>query len=32
MARIIRGEKETDFSYDHDFTVQRTILQASGQL
>jgi len=30
MARIVRGEKESDFSYDHDFTVQRTILQASG--
>jgi len=30
MARIIRGEKESDFSYDHDFTVQRTVLQASG--
>jgi len=31
MARILRGEKETDFSYDHDFTVQRTVLEASGQ-
>src|SRR5439155_9636463 len=30
MARILRGEKESDFSYDHDFTVQRTALQASA--
>ncbi len=29
MARIIRGEKEADFSYDHDLTVQRTLLMAS---
>jgi predicted dehydrogenase len=28
MARIIRGEKQPDFSYDHDLTVQRTLLQA----
>ena len=30
MARIIRGEKPTDFSYDHDLTVQTAVLQASG--
>jgi len=28
MARIIRGEKTSDFSYDHDFAVQETLLQA----
>ncbi len=28
MARIIRGEKPTDFSYQHDLVVQRTLLQA----
>jgi predicted dehydrogenase len=31
MARIIRGEKETDFPYSHDLTVQQTVLLASGQ-
>ncbi len=30
MARIIRGEKSTDFPYAHDLTVQRTLLQACG--
>jgi predicted dehydrogenase len=30
MARILRGEKECDFSYDHDLTVQETVLRASG--
>lgn len=30
MAAIIRGEKEPDFSYAHDLTVQRCVLQASG--
>jgi predicted dehydrogenase len=30
MARIIRGEKSSDFSYEHDLTVQRTVLEASG--
>jgi predicted dehydrogenase len=30
MARIIRGEKPTDFPYDHDLTVQTTLLQACG--
>ncbi len=30
MARIIRGEKETDFPYEHDLTVQTAVLQASG--
>ena len=28
MARIIRGEKQTDFPFDHDITVQKTLLQA----
>ncbi|WP_406694767.1 Gfo/Idh/MocA family oxidoreductase [Singulisphaera sp. Ch08] len=31
MARIIRGEKPTDFPYEHDLTVQTTLLEASGQ-
>lgn len=31
MARIIRGEKPADFSYNHDLTVQSVVLQASGQ-
>jgi hypothetical protein len=30
MARIIRGEKPSDFSYDHDLAVQTAVLQASG--
>lgn len=30
MARIIRGEKEADFSYEHDLAVQETVLRASG--
>ena len=30
MARIVRGEKEADFSYTHDFTVQQSVLFASG--
>jgi predicted dehydrogenase len=30
MARIIRGEKESDFSYQHDLNVQETVLLASG--
>ena len=28
MARILRGEKETDFPYSHDLNVQRAVLQA----
>lgn len=28
MAKIIRGEKTTDFPYQHDLAVQRTLLQA----
>lgn len=28
MAQILRGEKATDFSYDHDIAVQTTLLQA----
>lgn len=30
MAKIIRGEKESDFSYAHDLAVQETVLRASG--
>jgi predicted dehydrogenase len=30
MARIIRGDKETDFPYEHDLAVQATLLQACG--
>lgn len=30
MARIIRGEKKSDFSPDHDLNVQTALLQASG--
>ncbi|MDA0832916.1 MAG: Gfo/Idh/MocA family oxidoreductase [Planctomycetota bacterium] len=28
MAKIIRGEKDSDFSYDHDLAVQETVLRA----
>jgi predicted dehydrogenase len=30
MARILRGEKPTDFPYSHDLMVQTAVLQASG--
>lgn len=30
MAKIIRGEKKSDFSYEHDLTVQETLLKACG--
>lgn len=30
MARILRGEKSTDFPYEHDLAVQETVLRASG--
>jgi predicted dehydrogenase len=30
MAQVIRGEKASDFSYEHDLTVQTTLLQACG--
>lgn len=30
MARIIRGEKTTDFPYDHDLAVQTALLEACG--
>jgi predicted dehydrogenase len=30
MAKILRGEKECDFSYEHDLAVQETVLRASG--
>jgi predicted dehydrogenase len=31
MARILRGEKASDFSYQHDLDVQETLLKVSGQ-
>ncbi len=31
LAKIVRHEKEPDYSYQHDLTVQETILKASGQ-
>jgi hypothetical protein len=31
MARILRGEKETDFPYSHDLAVQQTVLQANEE-
>jgi len=30
IARVIRGEKSPDFSYDHDLAVQTAVLEASG--
>jgi predicted dehydrogenase len=30
MAKVIRGEKPTDFPYAHDLTVQETLLRACG--
>jgi predicted dehydrogenase len=30
MARILRGEKAADFTYEHDLTVQETLLKACG--
>lgn len=30
MARVIRGEKPTDFPYAHDLAVQAAVLEASG--
>ena len=30
MACVIRGEKPTDYSHDHDLTVQETLLRACG--
>jgi predicted dehydrogenase len=30
MARILRGEKASDFSYEHDLTVQKAVLEACG--
>ncbi|HVX14275.1 MAG TPA: Gfo/Idh/MocA family oxidoreductase [Pirellulales bacterium] len=30
MAAILRGEKESHFSYDHDLAVQETVLRAAG--
>jgi hypothetical protein len=30
LARIIRHEKDPDFSYDHDYQVQKAVLLASA--
>jgi len=30
MAKIVRGEKPADFSYEHDYQVQKSVLIASG--
>ena len=30
LAKVIRGEKVFDWSYEHDLAVQETLLQASG--
>jgi predicted dehydrogenase len=30
MAKVIRGEKPTDFPYEHDLTVQAALLKACG--
>lgn len=30
LAKIVRQEKEPEFSYDHDYAVQKTVLLASG--
>ncbi|MCA9150267.1 MAG: gfo/Idh/MocA family oxidoreductase, partial [Planctomycetales bacterium] len=30
MARVLRGEKQSDFSYAHDLLVQETLLLACG--
>lgn len=30
MACVLRGEKENEFSYDHDLTVQTSLIQACG--
>ena len=30
LALVLRGEKELEFSYDHDLAVQKAVLQASG--
>lgn len=31
LARIVRGEKATDYPYAHDLAVQETVLRASGR-
>ena len=30
LAKIVRGEKDNEYSYDHDLTVQETLLKACG--
>lgn len=30
LARIVRGEQDAEFSYEHDFAVQQTVLLACG--
>ena len=29
LARVVRNEKDTDFSYEHDYAVQKAVLMAS---
>jgi predicted dehydrogenase len=31
LAKIVRGEKDPDFSYQHDLAVQEAVLKASGR-
>ena len=30
LIRVLQGEKELEFSYDHDLAVQKAVLEASG--
>jgi predicted dehydrogenase len=30
LAKIVRGEKDPEFSYEHDYTVQKTLLESCG--
>ena len=30
LAAIIRGEKDPEFDYEHDYIVQETLLKACG--
>jgi predicted dehydrogenase len=32
LARIVRHEKDADFSYEHDYEVQKAVLLASGRV
>ena len=29
LAKVVRHEKDTDFGYEHDFQVQKSVLQAA---